>query len=277
MIGNGVWPAIGLLLVLLWLGSVISANTVHRTWAARLGVLAFVGHALYLMATTRPDGTEWFDVAMLAAIVGGFVYGGSEIALPILAAAYAGTLGQAASGLRSRRSAQQAAADEQRRRREHEESQRLAREEYERAAPDREQQRQAEERRKALEAQDAKRRQDARAACELAYSRCAVEIGNRFSRQDLDRFMATYMGDDHAAEDVERRGAQLHQMMEDYRQPVKPQKKERTMQELAEWYLREKGVIEALPLEEDVRKEHVAELNVRYAELTQELLQRIEP
>jgi hypothetical protein len=277
MFGEGFWPAIGLLLVLLWLGSAVAGNTVHRVWAARLGSLAFVGHAMYLGSTMWVGGIEWIAVAMTAALVGGLVYGGSLIALPMLAAAYGGTLGRAVSGLRSWKAAQRQAADDRRRKREQEEYQRRSREEYERAAPERERQRQEEERRKAAAAQDARRRRDARAACELAYSRCAVEIGDRFSRQELERFMGTYMGDDHAAEDVERRGEELCKVMADYRQPDKPEKKKRTMQDLAEWYLREKQAIESLPLEEFVRLEHVAALDMRYAELTQELLQRIEP
>jgi hypothetical protein len=277
MFGEGFWPAIGLLLVLLWLGSMMAGDPIHRMWAARLGSLAFVGHAVYLGSTMWVSGIEWIAVAITAALVGGLVYGGSLIALPILAAAYGGTLGRAGSTVGSWRARQRAAADEQRRRREQEEYQRRAREEYERAAPERERLRQEEERRKAAAALDARRRRDARAACELAYSRCAVEIGQRFSRQELQRFMETYMGDEHAADDVERRGEELRQVMADYRQPPKPENKKRTIQELAEWYLREKNRIDALPLDEELKLEHAAALDMRYAELTQELLQGLEP
>lgn len=277
MLGEGFWPTIGLLLVVLWLGSAVAGNTVHRVWAARLGSLAFVAQAINLASSMRPSGVEWFGILIMAGIAAGFVYGGSQIALPILFAAHQSTLGAMANNWRSWRRDRQAAADERRRKKENEEYQRRAQEEYERAAPERERQRQAEERRRELAARDAKRRKDARAACELAYSRCAVEIGSRFSRQELERFMTTYMGDDHSADDVERRGEELRKMMDDYRQPAKPQKKTRTMQDLAEWYLREKRALEELPLDEEVRQEHVAALDMRYAELTQEMLQSMEP
>ena len=277
MLGEGFWPALGLMLLLLWLGSAVAGNTVHRVWAARLGSLAFIGHVVYLACTMPVSGSEWIGVAITAGVVAGFVYGGSQIALPVFAAAYGGTLGRAASGLRSWQADQRQAADDRRRKQEREEYQRRSREEYERTAPERERQRQAEERRRQLAAVDAKRRKDARAACELAYSRCALEISERFSRQDLERFMTTYMGDDHAAEDVERRGEELCKVMADYRQPPKPEKKKRTIKELAEWYVRERELIDALPLDEELKQEHAAALDMRYAELTQELLQGLEP
>jgi len=277
MFGESFWPAVGFMLVLLWLGPAVAGNSVYRVWAARLGSLAFLGYALYLGSTMNAAGMDWLAVLMTAAVVGGLVYGGSQIALPVFAAAWGGTVGRAVFAWRSWNSARQAAADERRRRRESEEFRRRSQEEYERAAPERERQRQAEERRRELAARDAKRRKDARAACELAYSRCAVEIGNRFSRQELERFMATYMAEDHSADDVERRGEELRKMMEDYRQPPKVQKKPRTIQDLAEWYLREKQSIEGLPLDDLVRQEHLVALDMRFDELTQEVLQSMEP
>ncbi len=277
MFGEGFWPTIGLLLVVLWLGSAVAGNTIHKVWAARLGSLAFVGHTIYLSTTMRPYGAEWFVVAIGAGIVGGFVYGGSQIALPILFAAHNNTLGQMSRTWQSRTIARQAAADERRRKKEYEEYRRRSQDEYERAAPERERQRQEEERRKAVAAQDARRRKDARAACELAYSRCAVEIGERFSRQELERFMGTYMGEEHTADDVERRGAELRQMMADYCQPPKPQKKKQTLKELTDWYQSEKQVIESLTLDELVRKEYVAALTRRHADMMDNLLQKLEP
>jgi len=46
---------------------------------------------------------------------------------------------------------------------------------------------------------------------------------------------------------------------------------------LAEWCLSEKSRIDALPLDGESKQEHAAGLDMRYAERTHELLQRIEP
>jgi len=126
-------------------------------------------------------------------------------------------------------------------------------------------------------AEDARRRGDARARCELLYNRHAPDIVRRFPRKSMERFMQTYMRDADPAESVEQRGRELETIIEQHRNCVKPDKPPRTIQDLAEWYLREKNRIDALPLDEELKQEHAAALDMRYAELTQELLQRIEP
>lgn len=124
---------------------------------------------------------------------------------------------------------------------------------------------------------DQTRRTEARAQCELLYTLHAPEIADRFPKSMLDAFMHAYMSDAHAPEDVERRGKELQRIIEQHRQTSKPEKKPRTIQELAEWYLAEKARIEALPLDEEIKEDHRVQLDIRYSELTQSLLQKIEP
>ncbi len=93
----------------------------------------------------------------------------------------------------------------------------------------------------------------------------------------FDAFLQTYMSDTDEPEDVERRGRELEKMIDEHRKSVKPEKRPRTIQDLAEWYLREKQRIDALPLDEELKQEHMAALDMRYAELTQEMLQSLEP
>jgi hypothetical protein len=126
-------------------------------------------------------------------------------------------------------------------------------------------------------AEDGRRRVEARARSELLYNRHAPEIARRFPRKNMERFMQTYMSDADPAESVEQRGKELQNIIEQHRNCVKPDKPPQTIQDLAEWYLREKSQIDALPLDEELKQEHAAALDMRYAELTQELLQRIEP
>jgi hypothetical protein len=139
------------------------------------------------------------------------------------------------------------------------------------------QRREEQRRAAAAQAADQRRRIEARASCELAYSLHASEIGKRFPKSMFDSFIQTYMSDADHPDDVERRGKELQRIIDQHRQRVKPEKQPRTIQELAEWYLREKGRIDALPLDRELKQEHAAALDMRYAELTQELLQRIEP
>ena len=126
-------------------------------------------------------------------------------------------------------------------------------------------------------ADEGRRRVEARAACELAYSLHGSEIGKHFPKSMFDAFLQTYMSDADRADDVERRGKELQRIIDQHRQKVKPEKRPRTIQELAEWYVREKSRIDALPLDEELKQEHAAALDMRYAELTQDLLQRLEP
>jgi hypothetical protein len=126
-------------------------------------------------------------------------------------------------------------------------------------------------------AEDGRRRADARVRSELLYNRYAPEIARRFPRKNMERFMQTYMSDADPPESVEQRGRELENIIEQHRNCVKPDKPPKTIQDLAEWYLREKGRIDALPLDDELKQEHAAALDMRYAELTQELLQRIEP
>ena len=153
--------------------------------------------------------------------------------------------------------------------------------EWDRTAPERElARREAEANRQATEttqAESKRRREDARAACELFYSQHAPEIAHRFPRTMLVEFMRTYMTDAHVAADVERRGRELQQIIESHLRMIVPEEKPRTISELSIWYLDQKRHIEVLPLEEELKHEHLIALDIRYSELTQDLLQKMEP
>ena len=127
------------------------------------------------------------------------------------------------------------------------------------------------------ESANQQRRVEARAQCELAYSLHASEIEDRFPKATLSSFMQTYMSDAQPVEAVERRGNELRRIIQQHRETVQPRKKCHTVQGLAEWFLAEKERIEALPVDEELREEHLVQLNMRYAELTHNMLQKMEP
>lgn len=60
---------------------------------------------------------------------------------------------------------------------------------------------------------EARRREDARARCEIQFNLHAPELGERFTRQMFDDFVARHMGDNCPPEDVESRADQLLQVI----------------------------------------------------------------
>ncbi len=160
------------------------------------------------------------------------------------------------------------------------ERKRIADAEWERTRPQRElEAKLAAERQAAilrLAASETTRRENARAACELLYAQHAPEIVQRFPRSDLDRFLRTYLGDTQPVDEVERRGLELQQLIHQHRQRIRPDAPQ-TIQALADWYLAEKTRIEALPLDDDLKQTHRMQLDYRYAELSEEVLQRAQP
>jgi len=153
--------------------------------------------------------------------------------------------------------------------------------EWERSGPEREQaQREADARKQADEQTKAdaqRRRADARANCEFLYSLYAPEIGNRFSRNDLDAWIKKHMGDDQDPTIVEQRGEQLRRLIDHHREQVKPTPKFANIQELARWFQEQKAEIDTLPLDDKLKRAHLVNLNERYADLTTKLLESMQP
>ena len=127
------------------------------------------------------------------------------------------------------------------------------------------------------QAVDQQRRVEARAQCELLFGRHVHEIESRFPKEMLDSFMLTYMNDNQPVEAVERRGKELQRSILLHLEEERPVRKYLTIDELADWFVKEKQRIESLPIEEELREEHLVQLNMRYAELTQDMLQRMTP
>lgn len=157
-------------------------------------------------------------------------------------------------------------------------------EEWERMRPWRERQAREAAQRSEIAAQerqaDESRRIDARAACEFLYARHAPEIGLRFPRSLYDAFVQTYMNDSFGPAEVERRGGELQTLIEQHLDEVKPRPKRpepQSIPELAEWFLAEKSRIDALPLDEELKQTHLMQLQYRYAELSDQLLQKALP
>jgi hypothetical protein len=129
----------------------------------------------------------------------------------------------------------------------------------------------------ATKADAQKRRADARAACELLYHRHAHVLGNRFPKASLDDFLTKYMGDNHSPEEVEVRGRQLQDIIREHAHGIEPPKTPYTIESLAEWYKKQKEVVEKLAVDDRQKQAQLAQLNARYAELMQSLMETLQP
>jgi len=141
---------------------------------------------------------------------------------------------------------------------------------YERTAPER-------ARSAATLAAAKKRRKDARAACELLFHRHAHVLNGRFSRETLADFMQKYMGDGQTADEVEERGRQLQETILQHVHQIVPPKAPYTIESLADWYKTTKQVVDTLPVEDRYKQAQLAQLNARYAELMQSLMESLRP
>lgn len=134
--------------------------------------------------------------------------------------------------------------------------------------------REEQQRRDAIEG---RRRTQARADCLLCYSQHMNEIADRFSRSNVNSFIRKFMSDNQPADEVEKRGQQLQRIIKEHANAANPPRKSNSLEELANWYAKEQSQIQSLPIEDEVRDLHTVQLNIRYAELTQNLLEKIEP
>jgi len=140
--------------------------------------------------------------------------------------------------------------------------------EYDRGAPER-------ARLAANQAADQKRRDDARASCELLYTLYAPEIADRYPRTVFDAFMTKYMGDAHPPEYVEERAEQLQSILRQHHEKVQPSLQFKTLAEIAEWFRKQKDEIDASPVDDPTKRVLLVQLKERYHELTANLLEKM--
>jgi hypothetical protein len=128
-----------------------------------------------------------------------------------------------------------------------------------------------------LKAADQKRRDDARASAFLSFNFYSAKLGNRFSRQDFDQYVQTYMSDSHQPEDVCQRGRDLLAIFEKHLAEAQPKKTEPTLNSLVTWYHDMRQQIESLPLSGDVKEVRLIDLKNRFEDLLGELTEQARP
>lgn len=169
--------------------------------------------------------------------------------------------------------------EERRRRDQDEEHARQLRWQQEREAPVRRQEAEREEAENGAQAEAMRRREDARVGCELEYSLHAPDIKDRFSRADFDAYLNKYMTDKHSPDHVEERARQLKAIIDQHVQKIEPARnqKRKTLTELAQWFEETRTGIQAQAIPDNFKKAQLAQLNVRYQALVQEVLEEMQP
>jgi len=247
----------------------------------RAGKRGFVGVFLCFMGIGLTevsfDSNECLALFIRGLLIAASCYGISLLLIPIVAGLYDCLILKPIRAMRYAWYCYQMNARDKRRLRQQERLRQQSQLDWDRSQPHRDRLAVEAEQRQQREAAEHIRRENARAECELLFSLHAPEMHTRFGRPDLEHFMQTYMGNGMSVDEVERRGKELQRIIDQHRQHTKPDRKPRTIQDLAEWFVQEKQRIEGLPLEPDIKDEHLVQLNIRYAELTQDLLQKMEP
>ena len=121
------------------------------------------------------------------------------------------------------------------------------------------------------------RRVKARSDAELLFWQHVTELKTRFTKKMLDDYMQKYMGETHPAAEVERRGQQLQKIIAHHGESIHPLEKSMTIETLVDWYVVEKEKIRALPLDDELKDEFMVELDIRFSDLKQDLLNKMRP
>ena len=272
----------GLLIIIAVLGFV-GLKLVERqpkllTWGLRLAVGTFLVFAIVRFNELESTTTSQlvFRVVLSGLAAGGLVLGPAWIVLSVLGFVHKYYKKLEESGERAARDRQlqrEQREREQQRQREQQERERLA-PERERAANEAREQQLIEGKRADQENQ---RREDARVACELLYNLREADIRERFPRSQFQDFVDKYMTDNKAVDVVERRAGELQMLIQQHFETVKPPEKLTNLADLTGWFEDQKREIERLPVADIYRDDYLVRLNERYAELSERILDRLEP
>jgi len=257
--------------IILTVGSNMATEPSLRLWGKRAAAAAYVVFSIYALYTSKGiDAGELLHIAFRGLFAAAIALGTTWIVLPILVFVVRFILDFGRDHL--------AALESEASRREEEERHRISSEEARRRQAEQDAQKRADQERQALAQTEAKRRRnDARSKALLTYNRYASKLGGRFTQENLDHFIATYMGDDQPPDAVERRAAELLQLLQEHAAAADPPEEKQTLDALARWYLAQKEHIQSLPLDDRAKRLHIVELTRRYNELSARLVEKLQP
>jgi hypothetical protein len=120
-----------------------------------------------------------------------------------------------------------------------------------------------------------RRRNRARLNAELVFALYAPELEGRFGRKKFEDFVARYLGDDQAAEDVEEYSRQLQWTLLQHVDREGTPRGFASFEELARWYLHQQRRIEAAELDRELKQKQLLGLGRRYAEFAERLFEEL--
>jgi len=255
-------------------GSMVNRSQALCRAGLRIGAGVLVMYvARGLVTSWPPNAADLIPVVLRALVVAALAVGASWIALATSAAILAG-LGYLKRASTVRFSQLQQGQYS----RERDEEERLRRETMERTRGE-------EERRKYLRAQQEARlraearehRADARALVARVYAKYRHAVEKRLPSDVLADYVAKHLAEDHDPEKVDARARDLVATIESLALEAEPPKKRSTPADLAAWYQAERAQIEALDAADPMRNIQLVELNMRYAELTQQRMEDYRP
>ncbi|REK08652.1 MAG: hypothetical protein DWQ37_20150 [Planctomycetota bacterium] len=260
------------IMLLAAVGACMAGNTPRlRVLGWRIAAGAFVLYGMYAVALGRTtDAAELALILIRAVLAGGLTLGLAWVLLPAgvfivrTLAVHPVTKGRAAlhTLLANRRAAQ-------------EELERVRAEldwkAAELASAETRYRQAAEVNRTDREAQ--RRRDNARAGCELLYAQYAPELEQRFSRNAFAKFIADYMGDERSPEEVEQRAEQLSEALRVHRQILDPAHRFGTLRELTAWYDEQRQQVQSAGLHPDSAEVLLVNLEIHYEELLRRFIQ----
>ena len=259
------FPALLLGGVIYFVGSkAVGEREKLRSCAWCFAGLVVVAYVLLALAYDQVDEPGLFFMHALGA--GLFVAGASCIVLTVLVAVWEalrtlfrsvfGTLfrgvGNAVSSWSQSRQHKRAARQE---RKELPERERIRREEDQK------------------EASEQVRREESRCQCLLAYRLLAPRLGERFSQQMFDDYVARYLGDSLDPPFVEARARQLIDLLEKLAEQLVPVPARRELSDLSSDYEKQRKHIEDSGLDDDMKQSLLAHLRAVYYERLQRHLE----
>lgn len=270
-------PIFATLLILLWIGRTVADQNQQR-WGGFLAIVAFLAYTGYALHTFPLFGAEgMLDLTLRSVAAGGLALGISWIVLPLVSMLVRGLILFPLAKIKNYGQSVGERIKTRNERRQQEELLRQTQAEYERSTPERERARMEAEARTRAGALAQKRREDARTACELLFHRHSHVLAGRFHKETFADLVQKYMGDNRPPEEVEERGKQLQDIMLQHVHQIEPPDKPYAIESLTEWYKKTKELIEGLPVDQRYKQAQLAQLNARYAELMQELMENLQP
>jgi hypothetical protein len=256
-------------------GKVVAESPACRRWGVRLAGIVLLASVASGLLSRQHDEPQL--LALRALFHAGLVLGASWILLPLIGFFVHHTIVAPWRAVR-RFGREVGIASAARKARLLEERQRkLADADYLRRAPERERARLEAEALARSRAEAQRRREDARASCQILYALHGPDIVRRFGKETFEEFVRGHMGDDRSPEYVEQRAAQLRELIAQHLEKAGIAQKRPTLASLGLWFFNEKEQIEGSPLGDEDKANLLAHLEERYARLQEKYIRAMRP